>query len=122
MLWASAVLVVAAPAAAQTRYFDELTDVPMPPGFAERDAAVDFDAASGRLVAARAVGDLPETAVREFYLETLPALGWALSPSGDGVLVFLRGRERLSFATRREGDRTHLSADLVVQPTPTGTD
>jgi hypothetical protein len=115
----AAAIICVAPAWGQSRYFSELSDVPMPPGFTESDTAVGFDGARGRLVVARASGDLPEASVRAFYVESLPQLGWALSPRDDGVLVFLRGRERLSFAMRRENGRTHLSADLAVLPAPT---
>lgn len=110
----AAALICAAPAYAETRYFSELSDVPMPPGFEESDAAVGFDGAGGRLVTARAVGDLSAMEVRAFYTECLPALGWAVSPRADGALVFQRGRERLTFAVRTEGGRTLLGADLVV--------
>lgn len=122
LLFAGAALMCAAPASGEARYFSALSDVPMPPGFAESDGAVGFDGASGRLVAARAIGDLSEAAVRDFYIACLPQLGWALSPRADGVLVFQRGRERLSFTLRSESGRTYLSADLVVQSAPTGTD
>lgn len=115
-------IICAAPAWAETRYFSELTDVPMPPGFVESDAAVGFDGAGGRLVVARAIGGPPVAAARDFYLESLPALGWALSPRPDGALVFQRGRERLSFTMRNENGRTHLSAELVVLPAPAGAD
>lgn len=114
-------MLCAAPAWAEARYFSELSDVPMPPGFVESDAAVGFDGAGGRLVAARAAGDLAEIAVRDFYIDSLPQLGWALSPRTDDILVFQRGRERLTFTMRRDNGRTHLSADLVVLPA-TGAD
>lgn len=109
-------LICAAPAWGETRYFSELSDVPMPPGFVESDAAAGFDGAGGRLVAVRAAGDLAEIAVRDFYIECLPQLGWALSPRTDDVLVFQRGRERLTLTLRSESGRTYLSADLVVLP------
>lgn len=111
-----AALVCAAPAYAETRYFSELSDMPMPPGFEESDTAVGFDGAGGRLVMARAAGDLPSQEVRSFYAECLPALGWGLVPRADGVLMFQRGRERLTLTVHAENGRTLLGADLVVLP------
>jgi hypothetical protein len=118
----AAALVCAAPAYAETRYFSELSDVPMPPGFEESDTAVGFDGAGGRLVMARAAGDLPSQEVRSFYAECLPALGWALVPRTDGVLMFQRGRERLTFTIRTEAGRTLLGADLIVSLAPMNAD
>lgn len=113
-----AALFCAAPAFAEARYFSELSDVPLPPGFEERDTAVGFDGEGGRLVIARAEGAASEAAVRDFYAESLPQLGWAVSPRADGVLVFQRGRERLTFTIRAENGRAHLGAQLVVLPAP----
>jgi hypothetical protein len=118
----AAALICAAPAYAQTRYFGELSDVPMPPGFEESDGAVGFDGIGGRLVTVRATGDLPALAVRDFYTECLPALGWAVIPRADGVLTFQRGRERLTFTMRTEAGRTLLGADLLVLPAPMNAD
>lgn len=115
-------LLLASPALAQVRYFSELSDVPMPPGFEERDAAAGFDSEGGLLVAVAAAGELQAPGVRDFYVESLPQLGWALSPRTDEVLVFQRGRERLTFLVDREDGRTILRAQLVVLPPPSHRD
>jgi hypothetical protein len=49
-------------------------------------------------------------------------LGWALSPRADGVLVFQRGRERLTINIRRDSGGSHVAADLVVLPAPLTSD
>jgi hypothetical protein len=112
-----AVLACAAPASAQTHYFAAIEDVPLPPGFVEGEAeASAFAGEGGRIVLAAAEGELSGLAVREFYHENLPRLGWSLSPQPDDALVFQRGRERLSFTVESTGGRTWLGARLAVLP------
>ena len=106
----------AAPALAQTAYFAAIEDLPLPPGFIEREAAPGFVGEGGRLVLAFAEGELSGLAVRDFYYENLPQLGWSISPQPDGALVFQRGRERLSFTVESTNGRTRLGARLVVLP------
>jgi hypothetical protein len=69
-----------------------------------------------------AEGALTPLAVREFYYETLPQLGWSVSPQTDGALVFQRGREELSFTVETVNGRTHLGARLVVAAAPSNGD
>ncbi|MFT3728442.1 MAG: hypothetical protein QM759_11515 [Terricaulis sp.] len=116
-----AALAMAAPAYADTRYFTELSDVPMPSSFAEINT-VGFDNAQTRLVVADAAGAQNPTDVRSFYTESLPALGWSQSPTTDGSLVFVRGRERLLLDVSEAGGRTHLHVQLVVRAPPPGGD
>ncbi len=111
-----AALTIAAPAFADVRYFSEIPDLPMPPGFSENQTAVGFDAGDGRLVMADATGAASITQVRTFYADSLPALGWSLSPTGDTELVFLRGRERLSLTTSGEPAHLRLHVQLTVRP------
>jgi hypothetical protein len=107
---------LSAPASAEAAYFAAIDDVPLPPGFAEREGGWSFAGEAGRIVEAEAVGAASGLAVRVFYAETLPALGWSASPQSDGALVFVRGRESLSFFVRGEGGATRLSARLVTRP------
>lgn len=111
-----ATLTLASPASAEVGYFAAIEDLPMPPGFAEAGEASTFDAGEGRIVLAFAEGDLPGLAVRDFYYEVLPQLGWSASPQLDGALVFQRGRERLSFTLEDVDGRTRLGARLAVSP------
>jgi hypothetical protein len=63
-----------------------------------------------------AEGALSAAAVRDFYSEALPRLGWSRSPQPDGGLVFQRGRERLSFTAEQRNGITRLGARLVIAP------
>jgi hypothetical protein len=112
----AAALVVAAPAFADAAYFAAIEDLPLPPGFVERDAGATFESLQGRLVLSYAEGELPGREVRDFYYDALPPLGWSVSPQPDGALVFQRGREELSFTVEQRDGRTRLGARLVVAP------
>lgn len=108
--------VLMAASTADAAYFASIEDLPLPPGFVERDAPSRFESGEGRLVLASAEGDLSAPAVRAFYTEALPQLGWSVSPQPDDALVFQRGREQLSFMIEQRDGRTRLSARLVVAP------
>ncbi|HRP10610.1 MAG TPA: hypothetical protein PLK37_06225 [Terricaulis sp.] len=108
-----AALVLATPAFAQTAYFSVLDDLPLPPGFSESAPPGVFEAPEGRILALSAEGAGEGLAVRDFYYETLPALGWAEHRRGDGALEFRRGRERLSFTLERAGGRLLLGVQVV---------
>ena len=110
----TSVLLCAAPA--EAAYFAAIEDLPLPPGFVERDAGATFESAEGRLVLVHAEGNIPGLAVRDFYYDALPPLGWSVSPQADGALVFQRGREQLSFTVEQREGRTRLGARLVVAP------
>lgn len=112
----AAALLWASPVAADVNYFATIEDLPMPPGFAEQAPAQEFAGAGGRIVLGFAAGELSGLEVRDFYYENLPQLGWSVSPQPDGVLVFQRGRERLSFALEREDGRTELGVQLAILP------
>ena len=86
-------LLVSGPAqAADSGFFDRLEDVPVMPGLQPvEDAGIEFDAPSGRIVEAWAIGDATREAVRDFYRRTLPQLGWSAG-AGD---AFERENETL---------------------------
>lgn len=75
----------AAPAAsAEPAFVDGTEDVPLMAGLTEQgDGALVFDTAAGRIVQVTATGPVSAAAVRAFYKETLPQLGWA--PAGADV-------------------------------------
>lgn len=115
-----AALVCAAPAFAQARYFSAAEDLPLAPGLAEAGSGFWFHDPNGRILGVTASGPVEAEAVRGFYLETLPALGWALSPGAgaEDQFVFLRGRERLALTIEAIDGGTQLEVRLFVQPGP----
>lgn len=113
----------AAPAAAETSYFRLISDLPLAPGLSEDGAAFDFDSDQGRMIGATAHGAGELASVRDFYLETLPQLGWALVPmspdlrgGGGEILRFQRGRESLVLEIDARGTELALDVRLVAQP------
>ena len=117
------VAVLAAPALAEAAYFSAIEDLPLPPGFSERASPGEgFGSDSGRIVLVSAEGTLAPLAVRDFYYEALPQLGWSVNPQTDGALVFQRGREQLSFTVESANGRTQLGARLVVAAAPSNGD
>jgi hypothetical protein len=117
------VVALTAPTIAEAAYFAAIEDLPLPPGFTERASPGEgFTSESGRIVLVAADGALTPLAVRDFYYETLPQLGWSVSPQTDGTLVFQRGREELSFTVETANGRTRLGARLVVAAAPSNGD
>lgn len=89
------VLLQAPSAFAETRFLTAFEDIPLAPGLGERaEVEFAFTAAEGRIAEAMAEGRATEGAVRAYYGEALPALGWA----AEGADSFVRGRERLTLA------------------------
>ena len=79
-------------AAAADAFFLELEDLPIMTGLVENQAAsMTFETANGRIVEVEASGAVAADAVRGFYAETLPQLGWVRVADG----IFERDRERL---------------------------
>lgn len=109
-------MAIAAPAVAETGYFAQIPDLPMPAGFTETSRSLSFDGGEGRIIVAHAEGEADRLAVRDFYYDALPQLGWSVNPQMDGTLVFQRGRERLSFTVETVNGRTILGARLMVAP------
>lgn len=76
-----------------TTFFHVMNDVPVMPGLRElTDEAVNFDKPEGRIISATAVSDtVAPAAIKNFYGQTLPQLGWRAQPDGS----FVRDQERL---------------------------
>jgi len=60
-----------------------IEDLPLMQGLEETEGGMVFDSPAGRIVEAVAVGKVSREDVLDFYIETLPQLGW--TPAGQGV-------------------------------------
>lgn len=91
-----ATAMVAAPAHAAD-FLKAIDDVPIPAGLTETAEPTVFESGQGRVVRTNASGNADYTTVRDFYLKSLPALGWRREGDGaGGKLVFVREHERLT--------------------------
>lgn len=85
-------MLAAIPQAGAQGFFALLEDVPVMPGLSPvDDAGMEFDAPSGRIVEAYAIGATDRNSVMDFYRATLPQLGWQKTDS----TAFLREAESL---------------------------
>lgn len=89
---------VAAPAQAG-EFLKAIDDVPLPAGLSETAEPLVFESDQGRVVKTNASGNADYSRVRDFYLASLPSLGWKREGDGaGGVLVFVREHERLTLS------------------------
>lgn len=85
--------------ASAAEFLKAIEDVPLPAGLSESAEPVVFESDQGRVVKTSASGNADYGAVRDFYLASLPALGWTREGNGaGGRLVFAREHERLSLS------------------------
>jgi hypothetical protein len=84
-------------------YLDAVEDMPLMEGLHETgEGGIVFDKPNGRIVRAVAQGAVAASAVRSFYIETLPQLGWTRQQKLEliaDLLVFRRDSERLEIQT-----------------------
>ncbi|MEE8371729.1 MAG: hypothetical protein V3R73_06225 [Sphingomonadales bacterium] len=81
-------------------FLTSMPEIPLMPGLVEEeDAFVVFDKPAGRFVETVFQGNTAPSAVREYYMNTLPPLGWKLMNATEnargGTLTFTREGERL---------------------------
>lgn len=116
----AAAMFFAAPAFAETAYFQRVEDLPIAPGLVEGDEQTEYSSADVRIVGASASGRANAEDVRAYYGAALPALGWAISLGGGGEneTVYLRGREQLSLSFFQQGDQLRLNVLLFVRTPP----
>ena len=87
------IITIDSPHAAEASYVAGFESLPLMPGLREQEnERVNFDTAAGRIVEAKTRGQVEAQAVEDFYLKTLPQLGWQKT----GSFSFEREGERLS--------------------------
>ena len=96
-------------------YLSALPDFPLMHGLSEQEETwVIFDKPGGRIIEAVFGGEAPPAAVRDYYLEALPALGWQIESRADKGLIFTREEERLVLTFDRQGNKTLVR--LALEP------
>lgn len=87
-------------------YLDAVDDMPLMEGLHETgEGGIVFDKPNGRIVRSIAEGRVTIAAVRQFYVDTLPQLGWVRAKKLeliDDLLVFNRESERLEIEMAKE--------------------
>lgn len=95
-------------------FFAVLEDLPIMEGLAENQAAsVTFETANGRIAEVEASGSVEAAAVRAFYAEILPQLGW--QRVGEGL--YSRDQERLQLVVSDAGGGRVIAA-FSLSPKP----
>jgi hypothetical protein len=98
-LVALSVAAVAAAPAHAADFLKAIDDVPLFAGLSETAEPVIFESDQGRVVRTNASGNADYAAVHDFYLASLPALGWKPErQAAGGKLVFAREHERLTLS------------------------
>jgi hypothetical protein len=97
-------IVMAAPAHA-TDFLLAIEDVPLATGLVEQADPLVFESEQGRVVRTRASGNADYSALRSFYLTSLPQLGWTLQgePEAHGPIRFVREHEILAVSIEPAG-------------------
>lgn len=108
--WAFLICVISAQSALGQAFFNSVEDLPLAPGLVEElDQGVIFESPGGRIVTSVAYGGDGVTVYREFYKETLPALGWEWQADG----TYHRGNETLRIDFQAHDHRTEVKLRMV---------
>ncbi len=112
---AAAVLVCAAPAHA-TGFLAAIEDVPLADGLIEQPEPLVFESDQGRVVRTSAQGQVRTSAIADFYIASLPQLGWKRIEA-DSALSFARENERLNITMREPASNAPVtvSFELIVK-------
>ena len=96
-------------ATAAERYLSHFDDLPLPAGLTEQPDSVLFEADGGRIIETSAEGKVEAAAIRRFYDQSLPQLGW--TKSGEGRYV--RENESLTIVAGEENGNTIVRFSLA---------
>jgi hypothetical protein len=115
-----AALVAATPAFAETSYFAQIEDLPIPAGLEETSDHVEMTDAGVRMLSSSARGPGSAEQARMYYQQTLPALGWSLSlgSGGENETVYIRGREQLSLSFFQRAEELEVQVLLFIRSPP----
>ena len=109
------IVLVAAPhmSRAGSGFLDAVEDMPLMEGLHETgDGGIIFDKPTGRIVRSVAEGDVAPSAVRAFYTDTLPQLGWTRA---QAIELIRREGERLEIQIVSVSD-THTEVRFSIEP------
>ena len=91
-------------------FFEAVSDMPLMPGFKEQSALTTiFDKPHGRIVKVEAVGAPSVKSAQQFYLQTLPNLGW----NYKGNKRFVRDGEEIILDFARVDTQTKIYITLT---------
>lgn len=78
-------------------------DIPLVVGMEKiSDGALGFDSASGSIISSSYSSKIDEKKVRNFYLKTLPQMGWNTSHHNENSIKFKREKEALEIEFAKE--------------------
>lgn len=111
----AAIVMAAAPAHA-TDFLKAIEDVPLVAGLTETAEPVIFESDQGRVIRTQAEGQVGATRISEFYVASLPGLGWKRVEDGD-ALAFARENEVLRITVREPASNKPVRAqfELIVK-------
>ena len=108
LLWAFPTSVVG------QEFFSNIDDLPLAPGLFEAPGdGVSFESSGIRIVTATARGSVNISAVKRFYLKSLPPLGWSVNRAG----TYFRQDELLTLRFERMFGLTKMVVRLVPAQT-----
>lgn len=111
----AAVVMAAAPAHA-TEFLKAIEDVPLVAGLTESAEPVIFESDQGRVIRTQAEGQVGATQISEFYVASLPGLGWKRTDDAD-ALAFARENEVLRITVREPASNkpVRVQFELIVK-------
>ena len=117
--FSSAIVMVAELAAAPayaTEFLKAIEDVPLVAGLTESAEPVIFESDQGRVIRTQAEGHVGATRISEFYVASLPGLGWTRTDDAD-ALAFARENEVLRITVREPASNKPLRVqfELIVK-------
>lgn len=80
-------------------------DIPLLLGMEKiSDGALGFDSAAGSIISSSYSTDLTKNQIKDFYLQTLPQMGWTITRNAEDVIDSKRDKEKLEieFATEEK--------------------